>query len=345
MVNGVNGGNFTSMLKERYQEHLENNGVATLFITGMLVMMLICIICAIITQGNSFLDMLHPNPSYVFMDHFSMVTAACDNPYTVQEVIYPPLIMTLYGIIGHFTIPFVEGSYESSWDLAVAMRTTEMPMMVFVVLILALVMSFYIIYQKYVGNELGQNRYNIVFITILFSYPVLFGISTGNCIFLSVLCSILYIYCYDSDNKWTRYFSYVCLGVATGVKITPALLAVLTLKRRGWIDFGKCFAIVVAFFLIPFIFTDGDPILFIKNTLSYASYVPSTFGILNINDIMSVLGANSTLTIGVEILVMGRFMIFIRMDDQMEKWEEAIRKGFGGRRFTHMNVRMPDIAG
>ena len=31
--------------------------------------------------------------------------------------------------------------------------------------------------------------------------------------------------------------------------------------------------------------------------------------------------------------------------EEMEKWEEAIRKGFGGRRFTHMNVRMPDIAG
>ena len=30
---------------------------------------------------------------------------------------------------------------------------------------------------------------------------------------------------------------------------------------------------------------------------------------------------------------------------EMEKWENAIYAGFGGRRFTQMNVRLPDIAG
>ena len=31
--------------------------------------------------------------------------------------------------------------------------------------------------------------------------------------------------------------------------------------------------------------------------------------------------------------------------EEMEKWEEAIVRGYGGRRFTQMNVRLPDIAG
>ena len=31
--------------------------------------------------------------------------------------------------------------------------------------------------------------------------------------------------------------------------------------------------------------------------------------------------------------------------EEMEKWEGAIIKGYGERRFTHMNVRLPDIAG
>ncbi|WP_297961377.1 J domain-containing protein [uncultured Ruminococcus sp.] len=31
--------------------------------------------------------------------------------------------------------------------------------------------------------------------------------------------------------------------------------------------------------------------------------------------------------------------------EEMEKWEKVITDGFGGRRFTHMNVRLPDIAG
>ena len=31
--------------------------------------------------------------------------------------------------------------------------------------------------------------------------------------------------------------------------------------------------------------------------------------------------------------------------EEMEKWERAIVDGFGGRRFTQMNIRLPDIAG
>ena len=31
--------------------------------------------------------------------------------------------------------------------------------------------------------------------------------------------------------------------------------------------------------------------------------------------------------------------------EEMEKWDKVITAGFGGRRFTHMNVRLPDIAG
>ena len=31
--------------------------------------------------------------------------------------------------------------------------------------------------------------------------------------------------------------------------------------------------------------------------------------------------------------------------DEMAKWEKAINAGFGGRRFTQMNIRLPDIAG
>ncbi len=310
-------------IKAWYLRKYENNQVLTVFLTGMLLMMIVCTLLSLVTGGQAFAYMIHPNPPYVFMDHFSMVADASNYPYSKQGEIYPPLGICFYAIIGHFTIPFVKWDGGSTWDLALAMRDTSMPAMVFVVLIIALVMSFYMIYQKFVEKDIGRAEYNMLFIMLLFSYPVLFGISTGNYIFLTVLCCVLYIYGYDSENKWIRYLSYIALGVAAGTKITPAFLAVLTLKRKGWLELGKCVAIVTALLIVPFIFTDGDPIWYVKHVIEYASSVPSSFGFLNINDLLDALGLDIYGALAIEVLVLGAVLMLILMDDEMEKWEEA----------------------
>lgn len=310
-------------IKSWYLNKYENNQVITVFLTGMLLMMIICTILSILTGGEAFAYMLHPNPPYVFMDHYSMVADASNHPYSQQGEIYPALGICFYAIIGHFTIPFVNYHGSSTWDLALAMRDTSMSAMVFTLLIIALVVSFYMIYQKFIEKDIGRAEYNMLFIMLLFSYPVLFGISTGNYIFLTVLCCVLYIYGYDSENKWIRYLSYIALGVAAGTKVTPAFLAVLTLKRKGWLELGKCVVIVSALLLIPFIFTDGDPISYVKNVIEYASSVPSSFGFLNLNDILDALGLDIYGALAIEILVLGAVLMIILMDEEMEKWEEA----------------------
>ena len=310
-------------IKTWYLRKYENNQVTTVFLTGMLLMMVICTVLSLLTGGDAFAYMIHPNPPYVFMDHYSMVADASNHPYSVQGEIYPPLGICFYAIIGYFTIPFVNWDGSSTWDLALAMRDTSMPAMVFMVLVIALIISFYMVYQKFVEKDIGRAEYNMLFIMLLFSYPVLFGISTGNYIFLTVLCCVLYIYGYDSENKWIRYLSYISLGVAAGTKVTPAFLAVLTLKRKGWLELGKCVAIVSALLIVPFVFTDGDPIWYVKHVIEYASSVPSSFGFLNINDILDALGLDIYGALAVEILVLGAVLMLILMDDEMEKWEEA----------------------
>ena len=310
-------------IKAWYINKYENNQVLTVFLTGMLLMMIVCTILSLLTGGQAFAFMIHPNPPYVFMDHFSMVADASNHPYSVQGEIYPPLGICFYAIIGHFTIPFVNWDGQSTWDLALAMRDTSMPAMVFMILIIALIISFYMVYQKFVEKDIGRAEYNMLFITVLFSYPVLFGISTGNYIFLTVLCCVLYIYGYDSENKWIRYLSYIALGVAAGTKITPAFLAVLTLKRKGWLELGKCVVVVSALLMVPFVFTDGDPIWYVRHVIEYASSVPSSFGFLNINDLLDALGLDIYGALAVEILVLGAVLMLILMDEEMEKWEEA----------------------
>jgi len=309
-------------IKSWYIEKYASNKTLTVFVTGLVAVFLLNVIVSLFTEGSAFAYMVHPRQEYVFMDHFGSVIFSSDHPYTQYEVVYPPLITLIYAVIGHFTIPYMDG-YEIGWDMACAMRSTSMPMMVFMTLIMALIISFYIIYQKYTEDNFTRQEFNILFICLLFSYPVLFGISTGNCIFLALLCTILYIYCYDSDDKRIRILSYVFLGVAAGVKIIPAIFGILTLKRRGWLEFFECVIIVTAMLLVPFVFTDGDPITFIKHTLEYGSYVPSTFGILNISDLTNALGISGSVSVIIKILFLGVVLCCILLDDKMERWEEA----------------------
>jgi hypothetical protein len=107
------------------------------------------------------------------------------------------------------------------------------------------------------------------------------------------------------------------------LKVTPAFLAVLTLKRKGWLELGKCVVIVTALLIVPFVFTDGDPIWYVRHVIEYASSVPSSFGFLNINDILDALGLDIYGALAVEIIVLGAVLMVILMDDEMEKWEEA----------------------
>jgi hypothetical protein len=71
------------------------------------------------------------------------------------------------------------------------------------------------------------------------------------------------------------------------------------------------------------VFTDGDPIWYVRHVIEYASSVPSSFGFLNINDILDALGLDIYGALAVEVLVLGAVLMLILMDDEMEKWEEA----------------------
>lgn len=321
------GNSIVLSIKEKYAQKYQENPVLTIFVSLMLVFILVNFLFAIVTGGKTFLYMLHPFPDYVLMDHFSMVVYSIDHPYTRDNpVIYPPLITLAYGVIAHYTVPFVK-ECDSIWDLATSMRTTEMPVMVLVVAMMAVFVSLYFIYQKYSEKQFKRQEYNVIFILLLFSYPVLFGLSTGNCIFLSLLFTILYVYYHDSENKNVRMMSYLFLGIAAGIKIVPAVFGILTLKRFGVVEFAKCVVIVSVLLLAPFIFTDGDPITFFTHTISYGSTVPSTFGILGINDIALALGWNSTIVTGIKLLVIGVVLAAIVFDEKMKKWEAVTLLG------------------
>jgi hypothetical protein len=66
---------------------------------------------------------------------------------------------------------------------------------------------------------------------------------------------------YRSENKFIRYASYIALGCAAGIKLYPAILWLLIVRERRYREAGICMLVVLALVLVPFIFTDGDPMM------------------------------------------------------------------------------------
>ncbi|AGI47099.1 hypothetical protein TALC_00084 [Thermoplasmatales archaeon BRNA1] len=99
----------------------------------------------------------------------------------------------------------------------------------------------------------------------------MYAIQRGNCIFYAIVFMLLFILGYRSEKKWIRYASYVCLAIATGIKLYPALLAILILREREIKEFLICVGLVAGVFLVSFLFTDGDPISFLDNLFSFSS--------------------------------------------------------------------------
>ena len=312
-------------LKAFYNNSYQRNPVLTAVLSGLFVMILVNLVCAVITGGDTFRFMLLPsgNETWVLMDHFSITVTCYEDPYTNGDFnIYPPLAVLMYGVIAHFTMPFTKimATHELT---AMEMRNHEVPIMVLMLLVVALIFMMYVLYQKYTEKELTSRSFNLVFFTILFSYPMVWGLTVCNCILLAAFFAALYVFLYDSDNKWVRYMAYVCLGLSAGLKLIPAFLGILTLKHRGIKEFALCVIIVSALIFVPFIFTDGNPIDVLQRSMEYSKDVPSTFGIININDLTNAIGLSSTVSLFLKLLLSGIVLLTVLFDDKMEAWEEV----------------------
>lgn len=95
---------------------------------------------------------------------------------------------------------------------------------------------------------------------ILLSAPFFQGvIERGN---LAFLCLVLLLFsaCFkDSESKIMRELSLICIAIAAGIKLYPAMFGLLYLKEKRWKEAFRLVIYGVLFFFLPFLFTGGMP--------------------------------------------------------------------------------------
>lgn len=260
-------------IRNTFNREYTENPIFTLFLAILLLFFVMFILAAIITGGESILSVLIKEDT--FMDHFNSIMDSSDRPYSRGEVIYPPLATIFYIIIGNITIPFV----DVTGDLTAGMlRDSQMGIMSLILLILVVFYALHLIYHRIMKVNDIKKELMFLFL-ILLSYPFLFAVERGNNILLALVFSFLFLLGYRSENRIIRYTSYFALGCAAGLKLYPAILALLIVRDRRYKEAAICMSIVAATVLLPFVFTDGNPIMLMDTIFSYTNTHPGSFNI------------------------------------------------------------------
>ncbi|MCL2143085.1 MAG: DUF2029 domain-containing protein [Methanomassiliicoccaceae archaeon] len=309
---------------QMYRKEYERNPVFTLFLTILIAFFIVFVIAAVVTGGDSIHMVFLADKRDTFMDHFNSIKYSSDHPYTRFHVIYPPLVTSFYTVLGYLTIPFVD--VASIEELAPALRSSQMGIMSFLIITLVTFYALYLIFSRIVREE-GIRKELMFLFAVLLAYPFVYALERGNSIIMALVFCLLFILGHKSENKYVRYASYIALGCAAGIKLYPAILWLLILKDRNYREAGICAAIVAVLVFVPFVFTDGSPLIFFDKVFSYASANP---GFTNLNQIITgIFGEWLGLSEGgvsvISYAVIGTFtllsFIVILFDKEMKFWK------------------------
>ena len=313
-----------------YRKEYYRNPVFTLFITLLFVFLVIFIVVAFITRMESVIVVLNDKQDLTFTDFFESVWASSDSPYTRDvPVMYPPLVTLFFIGIGNIVIPYanvVPGMTDKeSWF---AIRDSQLGIMSYFIFAVLMIYALHLVMKRMAKDT--DLRMEILFLLVLLSFPVIHVLERGNIILLAVVLCFVFLMGYRSENKIIRHLSYIALGIAAGIKLTPAILWLLIMRDRNYKGAAICALIILAFIFIPFVFTDGTPLMLLDTIIGYTNEVGEGGG-MNlgpiagaVNYVFSPLFGDNVSTIIATLLTLAFLLIsfiIILFDKDMKFWK------------------------
>lgn len=302
-------------LKSKHSEYYDEHQVGTVFVEAMAVIGILFVISMALTGGRTMSSVLVAVQTDTFMDYFNSVVFGLEDPYSNPKVIYPPLITAVYMVIARYTNDFV---FFYGNDYSIDMRNSEIPMMVFIIITLLSLVLLQSVMEKNLKDGGCGKISNIMFFTVLLSYPVLWTLERGNSLLYAVPAVMLFITGYNSDNILIRFASYVALGFAVGIKISPVLFTLLILGQRRYTEFAVCVAIAAVMLLAPFAYTGGSIETVLDHALSYNE--PGLVGFKNVGEFLGLSSDAILVLSGAVILLMAALCIWSGLED----WEKIL---------------------
>ena len=169
----------------------------------------------------------------------------------LQEKAYPPLAYLFTWLYSRFQ------DMGMFYDMNSFLHLYVLPhFLVPWLLTLLLIMLFY--YELIRSGKSGNHGMKVATaLVFLFSGPMLYSLERGNIVLLSAMLCLAFVLSYRSDNLVLRELGYICLAMAAGLKLSPAVLGLVLIRERRWRDAVRTVIYGLVFFFVPFLCLKG----------------------------------------------------------------------------------------
>jgi len=179
--------------------------------------------------------------------------------------------------------------------------------------------------------KLNSKEQSVLILAMLLSMPFMFALERGNIILLSFAFSLFFCVYFDSSQKWVREVAYIALAIAAAIKIYPAILGLLVVKRG---KIKECLHLVIygiLFFFLPFWYFDGigSLIMLIKDLKYTGNGIYSGYGMnVSLNNISKTFAAICNINLNDNVIkviyIFTVILLLLAFVVLQEKWKKEL---------------------
>ncbi|QUO20774.1 DUF2029 domain-containing protein [Clostridiaceae bacterium Marseille-Q4143] len=249
------------MSKVRFEHWKNNIDPKVLFGFGGIICFVILGIVLLLSHGNLWSSIFWHDQCDTGMDFFhSIEYVRGRTPYLKYDTLYPPLANLFFLFVYYFIPREISQTWADTFELSVEQRCTRydlrlyqscMMMFVFLVVITTLLLVLLI---KNILKRCEEWKVNLVTIAAVCSYGILYSFERGNIIVLVMILLLFYINNYDSEKKYLKELALIALAISSGLKLYPAFLGILLLRKRDIQGAIKCIIYGIIAVFMPFVF-------------------------------------------------------------------------------------------
>lgn len=159
----------------------------------------------------------------------------------------------------------------SNFDL----RTWQASLALFLIYVQFTGIMAFCVFKRYIKSHSG-----FISLILVNSIGMLYALERGNIITLVLLLITFFIFEHSNKCCAVRYFSYLCLGIAVGLKIYPILFSLMLLRERNIRVFFIVLFLSLLLLIVPFFFFNGfsDIRIWLDVLIGHGNNISTLFG-------------------------------------------------------------------
>lgn len=227
----------------------EKDRLLVFFLISVFCLFFIFFILFVINPEGNQAEVFFEKTNDLMADYFNVAKFSANrNPYfSVFEGSYLPFPYVIFYVLSKFA------PYEAL-DSLVAWKTTMGLFTSFYFMFFISAVYFLLLYMHSEGKKYSSF---FLVISLMISGIFLFSFERGNLIILSAFFSTFFLFNYNSANKYLKEFAFLCLAFSASLKGFPALLGILLIYEKRFVEAIRLivYGIIIAF--LPFLLIRG----------------------------------------------------------------------------------------